>query len=82
MTIRILLETVPHGREEDKYEMGCLEVSNIGEDMFGHYKYSVIDLTKGEEGKYDETLLHRRHRGAWILAQKVLELRKKHYPEE
>lgn len=72
MVLRVKLEIVPYGVEEASHEIGRLDIFNKGRAEFGHHEYGIIDLTKGKEGLYQETVLHRRDLGAWALVQKVL----------
>lgn len=75
MTLRVKLEVVPFGDEEKAYEIGRLDIFNKGIappspegwDIGGYHVYGVINLTKGEEGLYNEEVLHRRWEGAWKL---------------
>lgn len=72
MTLRVRLEIVKHGDENDVKEISRLDISNIGEAEFGHSCYRVIDFTKNEEGVYEKKILHRRHLGPWELVRKVI----------
>lgn len=72
MTLRVRLEIVPHGNEDAAYEIGRLEINNMGPVEFGHSVYKVLDLGK-EPGEYIETIYHRRDLGAWALVKKCLD---------
>jgi hypothetical protein len=77
MTLRVKLEIVPYGDEDEAYEIGRLDIFNKGRTETGHCEYGVIDLPAdvddGEPGLFDQTVLHRRDKGAWALVRKVLE---------
>lgn len=73
MTLRVRLEIVPHGDEERAYEIGRLDVSNLGYVGFGLCEYQVLDLTSGQEGEYRERVEHPRRHGAWELVRTVIE---------
>ena len=73
MTVRVSLFIVPHGDEHGRYEIGRLDISNCGEDHFGHWRYRVIEQTAQGGWLHDDVVLHRRHLGAWALVRKALE---------
>ncbi len=73
MTLRVKLEVVPFGDEDKTYEIGRLDIYNKGIVEFGHAEYGVLDLSKGQEGKYVDTIFHRRDLGAWRLVKRALD---------
>lgn len=74
MTLRVKIEIVPYGQEEKTYEIGRLDIFNMGHAEFGHCEYGVIqlDVENNEGGLFNKTVLHRRHLGPWKLLGKVL----------
>lgn len=77
MTLRVKLEIVPFGDEDKAYEIGRLDIFNKGSAAFGHYEYGIIEIDpeKKEAGLYQNTVVHRRHLGAWALVSKVLDFK-------
>lgn len=70
MTLRVTVEVVPFGREEDIYLVHELDISNIGQVApMGHCEY-VFDLDG--KGMASETVVHNRSDGALELIRKVL----------
>lgn len=68
MTLRVTLEIVPFGEEEKKYEIGKLNISNIGPlgDIPGFYEYAVHEFPT------DKPLQHMRDQGAWALVRQAV----------
>lgn len=78
MTLRMTLEIVPYGVEEDKYDIMTLDISNTGtvkNEGFGNiycsYEYSFKDHS-GEVLKSGNIIEHNRRDGAVELVRKVL----------
>ena len=72
MVLRVKLEIVPFGDEENVREIGRLDIFNKGEAYGDMYEYGVIDLTPGQIGLIDRKIYHERDDGAWKLVQNVL----------
>lgn len=75
MTLRVILQIVPHGDETKVREIGRLDIFNKGQlEGFGEpvCAYGVIDFTPEQEGMFTETVIHARANGAWTLVQRVL----------
>ena len=75
MILRVTVEIVPFGDEDEKYEISRLEIFNKGHAEFGHCEYGVIEINKEREtaGLHTKDVLHRRDLGAWQLIKKVIE---------
>lgn len=79
MTLRVKLEIVPFGDEEEMYEIGRLDIFNksptLGQLNASSplYRYGAIDLTKGKEGLFDDEVFHHREDGAWQLVKKAID---------
>ena len=73
MTLRVKLEIIPCGNEENAYEIGRLNIFNKGKLELGHSAYGVLDLGK-EPGLFTNEIKHRRDRGAWALLRKAIEV--------
>lgn len=75
MTLRVKLEIVPHGDEEAVYEIGRLDIFNMGHIDIGICEYGVIEVApeRGEAGLHRHTLYHPRKDGAWALVKKAIE---------
>lgn len=73
MTLRVRLEIVPHGNEDAAYEIGRLDIFNVGNaTLVDGHEYRVIELTEGSGALFDGSIRHRRDLGAWALVAKVL----------
>jgi hypothetical protein len=73
MTLRVKLEIVPFGKEDEAYEIGRLDIFNKGRAEFGHAEYGVIELSeRAAAGLHNNTILHRRDLGAWKLVGKAI----------
>lgn len=81
MTLRVKLEIVPHGIEENTYDVAEINISNIGEVEnlgFGHsicnYKYHCgVPIGETIETRAEGTIYnHDRRDGAIALVQRVL----------
>ncbi len=76
MTLRVILQIVPGGREELAYEIGRMNVSNVGDCEHvrkgeGTQCWYVANID-GDD--LDEVKLsHTREDGAWALVRKVLD---------
>lgn len=72
MTLRVILQVIPHGIEEAAYEIGRLDIFNKGPFEVDCHAYGVIDLTPHQEGLHNKTIYHYQGHGAWYLVKKVL----------
>lgn len=78
MTLRVTLSIVPFGNEDNIYEIGKLDIYNVGPTLLQWdassvtYLYRVLNQSSGDEGLYEKEIHHRREDGAWKLVQKVL----------
>ena len=73
MTLRVILQIVPMGDEDNIREIGRLDIFNKGTiDYANNHRYGVIDLTPKQEGLFNATIHHQRADGAWELVYKVL----------
>ena len=76
MTLRVNLEIVPHGDETRKYNIGRLDIHNIGDIGLGLCSYKAQQFSDGEtllKETADGTLEHSRQEGAWVLVKKAIE---------
>jgi hypothetical protein len=78
MPLRVTLTIVPFGNEKNKYDIGTLDISNLGRgDHLGRYQYSAKLYSDGgtllKETTTDRELTHNRQEGAWVLVNKALE---------
>ncbi len=76
MVLRVKIEIVPFGEEDEAREISRFDIFNKGWAEFGHCKYGVIEINKDGAGLWDEEILHRRDLGAEELVRKVFEHRK------
>lgn len=44
MTLRISLSIVPFGIEENVYQIGKIDISNLGQNADGKYDYAVVQI--------------------------------------
>ncbi len=75
MVLRVILQIVPHGDEDNVREIGRLDIFNKGPFETGwksEYRYGVIDLTPKQEGLFSSDVRHAREDGAWVLVHRVL----------
>ncbi len=72
MVLRVILQIVPLGDEDNIIEIGRLDIFNTGEFAGDFYKYSVIDQTPKQEGLYTQEIYHQRKNGAWVLVAKAI----------
>ena len=72
MVLRVILQIVPHGDEDNIREIGRLDIFNKGRIGFDEYEYGVIDLTPKQEGLFNKTICHERHHGAWTLVYRAI----------
>lgn len=71
MTLRVKLEIVSYGDENSVYEIGRLDISNVGYDwLYGEYR--VIEQTKTKGWLHNKHFLHKRSDGAWDLVKEIL----------
>lgn len=75
MTLRVILEIVPTGNENAKFEIGRLEISRKGQIpfAFNSHEYEVVDLTPEQEGKYTTTVARYHDEQAWELVRETLD---------
>lgn len=76
MTLRVKLEIVPFGYEDEAYEIGRLDIFNMGPAQTlnpEQYEYGVINLSPADQGLYIDTLHHRRKAGAWALVRNAID---------
>lgn len=73
MVLRVILQIVPHGDEENIREIGRLDIFNKG-PINKACEYGVIDLSPNQAGLYSDTIIHYREDGAWILLREALEI--------
>ncbi len=70
--LRLILEIVPHGKEEDKKKIGEMVIINdsTGDNIIGNYIYEIKDNngTILHKGYYKGFL---RIKGAWSLIQNI-----------
>jgi len=76
MVLRVKIEIVPFGEEDETREISRFDIFNKGRAEFGHSKYGVIEINKDGAGLWDEEILHRRDLGAEELVRKIFEHRK------
>ncbi len=70
MVLRVILQIVPHGDEDNVREIGRLDIFNKG--PFGlAYEYGCIDLGN-QPGLYDDVIMHFREDGAWELVRNAI----------
>lgn len=75
MTLRVTLEILPGGVEENKRTLHTIDISNIG-TIRVHQEYGEeceYSVTHNEEGR-TETLRHWRRNGALALAEDAINL--------
>ena len=72
MTLRVILQVIPFGDEDQPREIGRLDIFNKGELSEGFHRYGVIDFTTKQEGMFNEEIFHRRENGPWALVAKAL----------
>lgn len=75
MTLRVTVEIVPYGDEANKYEIGSLDISNMGGAM-GYCEYRATQFSDGGtvlKQTVDGTLTHDRRDGPWVLIKKAIE---------
>jgi len=68
--LRINLELVPFGEENNKRSLGEMIIGNVGQDDEGTYSY-VVFLNKEEIGNVHR---YERSKGPWQLVQQAIEL--------
>jgi len=76
MTLRVILQIVPHGDEARKYGIGHLDIHNTGSVGLGLCTYHAQQFSDGEtllKETADGTLEHSRQEGAWVLVRKAIE---------
>jgi len=74
MVLRVKIEIVPFGDEDRAQEIGRLDIFNKGQirRIGEHFEYGVINLSKGQEGLYQESVMHERKLGAWELVRRAI----------
>lgn len=75
MTLRVTVEIVPYGVEEEKYTIRQLDIFNKGRVDLSRCEYGVIDINpeKEEYGLHEKEIIHRRDLGAMQLIKKAVE---------
>ena len=75
MTLRVILQIVQRGDEDNIREIGRLDINNTGyiESVSDICRYQVIDLTKDQAGEFSNPVFHSRKDGAWNLVKTVIE---------
>lgn len=68
MTLRVTLEIVPYGNEDQKYTIETVNISNLGATDLGVYQYG-IEYNKYKTGEYDAVVEHTRKDGATKLVE-------------
>lgn len=74
MTLRVKVEVVPYGDEENAYEIGRLDIFNMGriDPETDFCKYGVINLSPLNTGLYSDYVTHFRSDGAWALIVRAI----------
>jgi hypothetical protein len=74
MVLRVILQIVPHGDEDNIREIGRLDIFNKGHTEFeDECEYGAIDLTPKQEGMFTKTVYHKRQHGPWQLVWRIIE---------
>lgn len=75
MTLRVILEIVPRGNEDQKREIGRLDIFRKGKipGVYNSVEYGVVDLTPEQEGYYTTAIPRYHDEGAWELVRETLE---------
>ena len=74
MTLRVIIEVVPFGAEEDKYEIGRIDIHNGAHAGFGQSVYYGTYKSDDQENSCDlQNIFHSRKDGALVLIKKVIE---------
>lgn len=74
MVLRVILQIVPRGNEDNIREIGRLDIFNKGStDFEDECEYGAIDLSPKQEGLYSKTVEHRRKYGAWELVRNAIQ---------
>lgn len=72
MTLRVTIEIVPHGDEEQKYPIATANIHNNGNCYLGLCEYKGSILHGGGLEESFEGLKHQRQDGPWALVKRVL----------
>ena len=76
MTLRVKLEIVPHGIEEETREIGRIEISNMGPVSGTIYEQGICDYRVRECDKNstlrERMVIHKRSHGALTLVYTAL----------
>jgi hypothetical protein len=72
MTLRVTLEIVPFGNEDEKRVIEEVNISNLGATDLGVYQYG-IEHNKYKTRKYDAVVEHHRQDGAIKLVSLAME---------
>jgi hypothetical protein len=69
--LRVTVEVIPHGNEQQKSTIGLMEIVNDGNgtEHTGNYFYSLGDGKKINSGKYTG---FNRDNGFWRLIERIL----------
>lgn len=73
MTLRVILKIVPFGDEAGKYDIGYLDISNIGTEASGITTYIATLFSDQETELKNAYVQHNRADGAWVLTKKAIE---------
>jgi hypothetical protein len=73
--IRVTVELVPHGDEEQKVEIGTLVLANTGAFGLGLHEYHAVYTLPNVEEPIHKVgpITHCRQDGFWVLIKKILQ---------
>lgn len=72
MTLRVTLEIVPFGNEDEKRTIETVNISNIGFDLDSCKYMYYVEHNEYKEFKSKIVVYHDRNQGALVLAQKAI----------
>lgn len=72
MTLRVTLEIVPFGNEDEKRTIEVVNISNIGFDMANGKHMYLVEHNEYKKFKSPIVVYHDRSHGALILAEKAI----------
>lgn len=72
MTLRVTLEIIPHGVEDEKRTIEVINISNWGQIDFDSHSYRIEDNDYKKFKAEDQWVTHNRSKGALLLASKAL----------
>lgn len=74
--IRVTVDLLPFGSEDDKRTIGVLEIANDGKTgpHYGDYDYSLVTVLAADRGGpvRGRVINHRRASGVWELIRRAL----------